>query len=339
MSIKYVNDIQLNADLKSIADAIRTKGSTSASLSFPTGFISAIGDISGGAIVDPLSVSANGTYSAPTGHAYDPVTVNVPTGGGGDLTTLEKVMDGTYSGALIGDSAAVTIKDNFFQHCAFLTSVSFPAVTSIGNYAFQDCPSLTSVSFPSATSIGAYAFWSCYFLTSVSFPVVTSINANAFRNCSRLTSVSFPSATSIGSFAFYYCGLLTSVNCPAVTTISNNAFQNCSSLTSVSFPVVTTINSNAFNSCRSLTSVSFPAVISIGSSAFNSCSNLASIYIGLNVSSIAKLYPNVFANTPMSNSSYLGYFGSIYVPASLVDSYKSATNWTAYSDRITAYTG
>ena len=43
---------------------------------------------------------------------------------------------------------------------------------------------------------------------------------------------------------------------------------------------------------------------------------------------------NAFINTPISNSTYLGYYGSIYVPSSLVDTYKSATNWATYSDRI-----
>lgn len=36
------------SELTSIADAIRTKGDTSASLAFPSGFVEAIGDISGG---------------------------------------------------------------------------------------------------------------------------------------------------------------------------------------------------------------------------------------------------------------------------------------------------
>ena len=75
--------------------------------------------------------------------------------------------------------------------------------------------------------------------------------------------------------------------------------------------------------------------ISIYGSTFISCSQLT----------ILKLYwPSVvtlggvtaFTNTPMSNSTYTGEFGSIYVPASLVDAYKSATNWTTYANRITA---
>jgi hypothetical protein len=38
----------------------------------------------------------------------------------------------------------------------------------------------------------------------------------------------------------------------------------------------------------------------------------------------------------MSDSTLTGAFGSIYVPASLVSAYKSATNWVTYADRITA---
>lgn len=45
---KLVDSTQLDADLTSVANAIRTKGGTSASLAFPSGFVSAIQAISGG---------------------------------------------------------------------------------------------------------------------------------------------------------------------------------------------------------------------------------------------------------------------------------------------------
>lgn len=82
---KLVDSAQLDSDLTSVANAIRTKGGTSASLAFPAGFVSAINAIPTGSGIDvePLSVTQNGTYSAPTGKAYSPVTVNVSGGGGG----------------------------------------------------------------------------------------------------------------------------------------------------------------------------------------------------------------------------------------------------------------
>ena len=42
---KLVDSAQLDADLTSVANAIRTKGGTSGQLAFPSGFVSAIGDI------------------------------------------------------------------------------------------------------------------------------------------------------------------------------------------------------------------------------------------------------------------------------------------------------
>lgn len=78
---KLVDSTQLDADLTSVANAIRTKGSTSTQLAFPSGFVSAINAIStgGGAVIEPLSVTVNGTYTAPSGvDGYSPVTVAVP---------------------------------------------------------------------------------------------------------------------------------------------------------------------------------------------------------------------------------------------------------------------
>ncbi len=92
-----------DTDLTSVANAIRVKAEISGSLEFPSEFISAINSITGGMTVtrtqdasggdvlsitgtateiEPLSVTANGTYTAPNGKAYSPVTVDVSGGGG-----------------------------------------------------------------------------------------------------------------------------------------------------------------------------------------------------------------------------------------------------------------
>ena len=187
----------------------------------------------------------------------------------------------------------------------------------------------------SANSIGSYAFANCSGLTSVSFPVCTSIDNSAFYYCSGLTSVSFPVCTSIGSYAFTNCSSLTLANFPSCTSIGSYAFANCSGLTSVSFPACTSIGGSAFRNCVKLTAVSFPVCTSIDNSAFYLCSSLTSVYL-LSSSKCNLANANVFNNTPIAASSYLGYFGSIYVPESLVDTYKSETNWVTYADRITA---
>lgn len=49
---KLVDSTQLDADLTSVANAIRTKGGTSAQLAFPAGFVQAIGSIPSGGGID-----------------------------------------------------------------------------------------------------------------------------------------------------------------------------------------------------------------------------------------------------------------------------------------------
>lgn len=63
---KLVDSTQLNTDLTSIANAIRTKGGTSASLAFPADFISAIAAISGGGGVPGIADAEAGIITVET---------------------------------------------------------------------------------------------------------------------------------------------------------------------------------------------------------------------------------------------------------------------------------
>lgn len=295
----------------------------------------------GSIVVDPIpsqyivpsgvsSITSNGIYDITS---FASVDVNVSGGGGGSGVEdgiIEKTISGTYT-----NSRVTTIGDHAFYNCSSLTTVSFPNVTSIGSYAFYACSRITTASFPNATKIGSSAFYNCGQLTTISFPNVTSISVSAFYGCSHLTTAIFPKATSIGSFAFYLCSSLTTASFPSATTIGGSAFYSCSHLTTTSFPNVTSIASNAFYYCESLTEAIFPKATSIGVQAFRRCSKLMSLYIL--ASSVATLGLSVFISTPMSLSTYTGSFGSIYVPASLVSSYKAANNWSVYSSRITSY--
>lgn len=82
-------------ELKSIADAIRTKGGTSAQLQFPTGFVSAVEAISTGITptgTKQISITENGTkIEDVTNYASAQITVAIPVYAG------EIVMPVTYS--------------------------------------------------------------------------------------------------------------------------------------------------------------------------------------------------------------------------------------------------
>lgn len=81
------------AYLTDIADAIRAKNGSSDTYT-PPQMAAAIGAIptGGDVTVEALSVTQNGTYTAPTGKAYSPVTVNVSGGGGSDLMAIGELM-------------------------------------------------------------------------------------------------------------------------------------------------------------------------------------------------------------------------------------------------------
>lgn len=100
----------------------------------------------------PLTVTENGTYTAPEGQAYSPVEVNVAGSGGDQAEALiaRTLTDLEYSGTQIGDYA--------FYNCTALSTINIPNVTSIGNYAFGNC-NLGNINLPKVTSIGQYAFY------------------------------------------------------------------------------------------------------------------------------------------------------------------------------------
>lgn len=227
-----------------------------------------------------------------------------------------------------------TIRQAAFASCSSLVEISFPKVTSIGAFAFQDCYGLLTASFPAATYIGEKAFAYCSSIATASFPAATTVGYNAFQYCRNLTTASFPAVTSIGGSAFMGCSSLTTVSFPKAVLIGTAAFMNCSSLTAVSFPKAGSISKDAFARCAELTTASFPQATIIHNQAFSLCYNLKSLY--LTNSSVCTLSASAaFFSTPIGGySASAGTYGSIYVPASLLTSYKNATNWTYFSSRF-----
>ena len=217
---------------------------------------------------------------------------------------------------------------NYLTDGTEVTTLTSNAVKKVADDVFNGYNKLVTVNFPKATSIGDSAFESCTSLTSIDLPNVTSIGDGAFYSCSNLTSIDLPNVTSIGVGVFYNCTSLTSIDLPNVTSIGTDVFKNCTSLTSIDLPNVTSIGNSAFYSCTSLTSIDLPNVTSIGSYVFNSCNNLSTVIMSTN-QIITLEDKSVFNDTPISNKT-----GYIYVPDSLVDSYKTATNWSTYALQI-----
>ena len=286
-------------------------------------------------ILQKVEIGRNVTNLEYAFKSYPALTsITIPSG-------VTSIGNGAFSKCFILTSvtipSGVTSIGGAFEDCHSLASVSIPSgVTSIGNNAFSHCSSLTSVTIPSSvTSINSYAFTDCYALASFTVPNgVTSIGNNAFSHCSSLTSVTIPSSvTSINSYAFTNCYSLSSITIPSsssVTSIEGSAFYGCRSLTSITIPSgVTSIGHDAFSNCNSLTSITIPSgVTSIDNSAFYDCSRIK-VYDFTNHTSVPTL----------SNTNAFGNISSdciIKVPPSLVDAWKSATNWSTYASHIVA---
>lgn len=157
--------------------------------------------------------------------------------------------------------------------------------------------------------------------------VIQSIGNSAFGYCYDLEIVELPNSSSVGMYAFMSCAKLKTVNIPLVKTIGQQAFYQAK-IAYINLPSVTTIAANAFKQCINLTKVDMNSC-EMKQYAFTESAVNTVIVRG---TTIAKLGTNnVFANTPLSSGS-----GYIYVPAILVDSYKSATNWSAFADQIRA---
>lgn len=101
-----------DTDLTSIASAIRTKGGTSAQLTFPGGFVDAVGAIPTGGTTPTgtkqISISASGTITEDVTN-YANVEVSVPQGSAGTPTAVK----GTMSNNSISVTPSVTNTTGF----------------------------------------------------------------------------------------------------------------------------------------------------------------------------------------------------------------------------------
>ena len=215
-----------------------------------------------------------------------------------------------------------------------LTSFEGSNITKIFRSAFAYCPNLSQISFPLCRFIGDGAFGACSMLSSVHAPILASTGQAAFQECTSLSSFDMGSIEIIGSGCFYRCSALESVNAPAATSVGGNAFAGCVSLSLISVPKLQTIDQYAFANCAALPSISLPAASVISYYAFSSCMSLSVVDLtGTSQPPVVNQF--TFSGTPITNSSYLGYFGSIWIPEGMMSAFLLTSGWSYYSERLT----
>ena len=251
-----------------IANAIRNKNGSSTAYK-PSEMAKAIGDIqtSSNPVIQPLSVTENGTYTAPEGvDGYSPVTVDVQ--GSVEPPALGFVpsawnsngyfTDGTFYGDEIPDYCCYSQSSRPYR---FSNLVLPDRIKRIGHYAFYSCNSMYLQRLPnSLTKIGDYAFDGCSSITVSSFPDgLVSIGTSAFCG-SRITVSRLPdSVETVGDRAFYNCNKISRFTINAGLKVIPNSFIISSALTSVIFlGIPDSISSSAFSYNNNLTTINVP---------------------------------------------------------------------------------
>jgi hypothetical protein len=197
----------------------------------------------------------------------------------------------------------------------------------VASYAFYFNYSLQTVNLPNCISVGMSAFYFCQELTSVNLPVCETLNTGAFSGAALLNNIYLPLCSDFGAGTLRNTSL-ERVDLPKCVTLRTSTFLGDGDLVSVNLPICETIQNDAFKNCTSLQSIVLPKVTNIYNFAFSGCTQLNTITIKTSTVCTLSGTP-AFAGTPISAGT-----GSIYVPASLVDSYKSAYGWQFYSSQI-----
>lgn len=146
-------------------------------------------------------------------------------------------------------------------------------------------------------------------MTELNNSIVTSLRTRACQGATNLVTVNLPLVTSLGSYAFYQCSGLVTVTLPKLTSVSTQTFYSCTKLQHADCGQLGNITAQTFNACSSLTEL-----------------------ILRKTSSICTLSnANAISNSPIGKGT-----GYVYVPAALVETYKTATNWSTFAAQIRA---
>lgn len=263
-------------------------------------------------------------------------------------------------------SGVTSIGSYAFQSCSSLTGITCLATTpaSLGSGAFDD--STCNIYVP-CESVSAYqtawsdyasritcisplvgnviTYTSKYKLAEVETPGLTTsgLGLHSFSGTSgqQLTIISHThnSGTSagtitfdgdvgkFGAYAFNRCSGMIEINLPTtLTEMVHSGLRECRALTGITIPnSVTLLGTSNFSNCTSLTAVTIPSsVTTIERQCFQGCSNLTGV--------------TVEATTPptLGQDAFKGSTCPIYVPSGSVETYKSATGWRTYTNRIQA---
>ena len=318
---KLVDSSQLDTDLTSIANAIRAKGGTSAQLTFPNEFVTAINAISGGggSTLVTKTITENGTYTATDDSAdgYSEVTVNVPTGGGGGAVSESDVNFYNYDGTIlysyiVAEFNALTEMPSNPTHTGLTAQgwnwsladakayvTKYPEGTlNIGQkYVTDDGKTRFYIHIDDVTPANRKTFYLRFTATVVGGVTINWGDGNSETNTATAATNYSHTYDATGDFIITLTVTSGTISFVGTSGSSGNSVygsranancQNRGRIRKVEIGNnVTSIGTYAFQYCFSLASITIPdGVTKISNYAFQYCYSLASITIPDSVTSI-----------------------------------------------------
>ena len=282
-------------------------------------------------VINTLSVTKNGTYTAPDGvDGYSPITVDV------QEEPWEPLQDG-YSNfwfELTNDTLSPWLNFSAKTNDAVIDwgdgsgEVALDTLTPTHTYSKAG---KYVVKVKGVTGIGRQhtspyqgEYLCC--LKHIEFnSEITNVTDYAFSLCVGLKEITLNSGITLGGSAFSRCSNLSKV-ITNITDIPNNTFYGCTSLSNLQIGSGTTyIRRYVLYECFSLQEVIIPSsTTTMASGIFENCSSLSEIHI--QATTPPTIGTDVFKNI---RPNYI-----IYVPVGYGETYKAASGWSSYADHI-----
>jgi hypothetical protein len=228
----------------------------------------------------------------------------------------------------------ITSLDTAFDNCISLKNIDLKNVNELIYTTFNNCMSLEYIDVSKVYKYDNSTFKNCTSLKTVKLNTTLTdltVSEGIFYNCTSLVdNINLENITKFGQNNFYKCTSFkgTTIQFDKVTTIYKECFLYCSSLTqNLDLQKLVICEQGIFSHCSNLSSVHLYNITTINKWAFDYCTSLR--YIRIDSSAVPTLVDvNAFDQDTCN----------FYVVDSLVDSYKSATNWSTYASRIFSLT-
>jgi hypothetical protein len=207
-----------------------------------------------------------------------------------------------------------------------IKKVTMKNLEHIGDRTFSGCAYLEEINMPKVKYIDSYGLHGTkiHYDNPLFNSVEELIGTNQFYSIKTEGAVNMPKLKNIATACFASSGLTSFRADNATGMAGNQAFSSCVNLEKAYFKNIEQVGTQMFNGCSALKVVMFDAITNIRGYAFQGCSNLEAIII--RSPNVATTDTNIFHSTTFN--------GAFYVQDNLVEQYKSATNFSAWVDKI-----